>query len=266
MGVGGWICINKRNNHGIPNEVRILNTLFNKPKNPAFSSDWIMKYIALFQNTVEKMEDTEKCQNIPPSRWTTVLDLIRRKKNVQQFMLNEFWICQRIWNQGNWLWECRLPSPCPIAEQTLRTSASTPPRRSPTPCRSGWGRESCAHSWCCGKERCQGNIPRDVHRWGSIRPLSLRTLCLQQCLCLLVEAGVNFDQQCVEDPFAWTILLKIDNRPVDVEVPPVAEAVPPVAVTTTVMLFPDPAIVSNMVDWRLRLQSITIEISWYQSD
>ena len=43
-------------------------------------------------------------------------------------------------------------------------------------------------------------------------------------------------------------LIKIDNRPVDVEVPPVAEAVPPVAVTTTVMLFPDPAIVSNMVD------------------
>ena len=38
----------------------------------------------------------------------------------------------------------------------------------------------------------------------------------------------------------------------DVEVPPVADAVPPVAVTTTVMLFPDPATVSNRVDCRFK--------------
>ena len=37
--------------------------------------------------------------------------------------------------------------------------------------------------------------------------------------------------------------------PVDVEAPPVADAEPPVAETTTVMLLPDPAIVSSIVDW-----------------
>ena len=34
-----------------------------------------------------------------------------------------------------------------------------------------------------------------------------------------------------------------------VAVPPVADAEPPVAETTTVMLLPDPAMVSNRVDW-----------------
>ena len=42
------------------------------------------------------------------------------------------------------------------------------------------------------------------------------------------------------------------EEPVDVEVPPVAEAVPPVAETITVMLFPAPASVSNRVDCRLQ--------------
>ena len=52
----------------------------------------------------------------------------------------------------------------------------------------------------------------------------------------------------------WTILIKIEE-PVDVDVPPVAEAVPPVALTITVMLFPDPASVSNRVDCRLQSQN-----------
>ena len=99
------------------------------------------------------------------------------------------------------MWQCRPPSPCPVAQQTLHTSASIPPRRSPTPCRSGWGRASCAHSWGCWKERCRGNIQRDVHRWGSIRPLHLRTLCPQQCLCPLVEPRVIFDHQCGGLPY-----------------------------------------------------------------
>ena len=47
----------------------------------------------------------------------------------------------------------------------------------------------------------------------------------------------------------WRIKIEV---PVDVEVPPVAEAVPPVAETTTVMLFPDPASISNRVDCRLQ--------------
>ena len=42
------------------------------------------------------------------------------------------------------------------------------------------------------------------------------------------------------------------EEPVDVEVPPVADAVPPVAETITVMLFPEPASVSNRVDCRLQ--------------
>ena len=45
------------------------------------------------------------------------------------------------------------------------------------------------------------------------------------------------------------------EEPVDVEVPPVADAVPPVAETITVMLFPDPASVSNRVDCRLQSQN-----------
>ena len=40
------------------------------------------------------------------------------------------------------------------------------------------------------------------------------------------------------------------SPPVEVESPPVAEAEPPVAETTTVMLLPDPAIVSSIVDWK----------------
>ena len=52
----------------------------------------------------------------------------------------------------------------------------------------------------------------------------------------------------------WTMLIKTEE-PVDVEVPPVAEAVPPVAETITVMLFPDPASVSNRVDCRLQSQN-----------
>ena len=53
-------------------------------------------------------------------------------------MWNVFWTCQRRWSPENWMWGCRLPVPGQDVAETLRTSASTPPRRWPTSCRPGW--------------------------------------------------------------------------------------------------------------------------------
>ena len=46
-----------------------------------------------------------------------------------------------------------------------------------------------------------------------------------------------------------TMRMSLHPLPVDVEAPPVALAVPPVAETTTVMLLPPPAMLSRMASW-----------------